>query len=312
MLAQARAKLAAPAAFPTVKPRDVDPATRDPAREPRRRAVMRVLLGVAYALHPQRLADVPALLFWTLHDSLRGRTEVPDPTRTRSRPDTFAGVVRNLCPETYLAAVRLGFFPWAHCGPLKWWTRRRRMVLLLPDLRVSRRVRRLLRNQAYRVTFDTAFDDVVAACAAPRDYNWHTLTWLSPRFMALFSSLHRQGFAHSFEVWNADGELVGGGFGVAFGRIFVGESMFSRESDTAKLGFAVLASHLRSWGFSAVDGRDHTPVMEKMGFREIPRAEFEALLKRNAAAPERLGPWHVSPDVALQRTAAPRAKTSVT
>lgn len=297
MLALERSHPAPRTAVPAGKK---DVSARLPAREHMLGAANRVLLGLAYALHPQRLRDIPPLLLWTTLDLLRGRTEVPDQSRTRSRPDTFGGVVRKLTPETYLAAARLGFFAWAHCGPLKWWTREKRMVLKLTDLRISRRVKRLIRKGEYRVTFDTAFADVLAACAAPRDYNWHTLTWLTPRFMQLYAALHRMGFAHSFEVWNGEGELVGGGFGVAFGGIFIGESMFSREPDTSKLGFAVLVAHLRAWGFTAVDGRDSTPVMEKAGFRMIPRAQFEALLEENQAAPERLGPWHASRDIALQ------------
>lgn len=281
-----------------------------PQREPPFDAAKRVLLGLAYALQPQRLADVPYVLIWTALDLLRGRTEIPHPDRTRSRPDTFAGVVRNLTPETYMAAARRGFFPWAHCGPLKWWTRRHRMVLRLPELHVSRRVKRLLRKGDYRVTFDRAFADVLAACAAPRDYNWHTLTWLTPRFMQLYADLHRQGFAHSFEVWNDKNELVGGGFGVAFGGIFIGESMFSREPDTSKLGFAVLVAHLKDWGFTAIDGRDHTPVMERQGFRLVPHAEFDALLDANARTPDRLGPWKATPEIAQKASGSKRSQPS--
>jgi leucyl/phenylalanyl-tRNA--protein transferase len=251
----------------------------------------RWIFGIAYALQPQRIAGLPALLIWTAGDLLRGGTSVPDQNRTRSRPDTFGGVVRDLTPETYLSALRLGFFPWAHCGPLKWWTRKRRMVLFLPERHVGRRLKRLLASGRYRVTFDTAFNDVVIACGAPRDYNWHSLTWLTPRFMRLFSALHRQGHAHSFEVWNGDGELVGGGFGVAVGRIFVGESMFSHEPDSSKLAAAVLYDQLEQWGFALVDARDFTPVLAKSGYREIPRAEYEDLLSQHAHAAGRVGSW---------------------
>ncbi len=303
MLALERQHLDAQADTPAAAAARKDVRARIPVRERVLCAANRILLGTAYALQPQRLRDVPPLVAWTVLDLLAGRTEIPDPNRTRARPDTFGGVVRRLTPETYLAAARLGFFPWAHCGPLKWWTRERRMVLRLSDLRVSRRVKRLIRKGEYRVTFDTAFADVLAACAAPRDYNWHTLTWITPRFMQLYADLHRLGHAHSFEVWNGEGDLVGGGFGVAFGGLFVGESMFSRETDTSKLGFAVLVAHLKEWGFSAVDGRDPTPVMEKSGFRMIPRAEFEALLEENKTAPDRLGPWQASRDIALQAIA---------
>jgi len=260
------------------------------------RRAARWVLGCAYALHPQRIASVPHLIFWTILDLIRGGTALPDRNRTRSLPDTFAGVVQDLTPASYMAAMRLGFFPWAHCGPLKWWTRRNRAVLLLSELHVPRRLKRLQKSGKYRVTFDTAFDDVLRACAAPRTYNWHTLTWLTPRVMRLFSDLHAKGHGHSFEVWNAAGELVGGGFGVASGRIFVGESMFSREADTSKLGLAVLCDELARRGFALIDARDMTPVLAAAGFREIPRTEFEKLLDAHVGANGKPGPWTVADD----------------
>jgi leucyl/phenylalanyl-tRNA--protein transferase len=266
--------------------------TRPFERESLGEAARRWVLGAAYALQPQRIASLPHLLLWTALDVLRGGTENPDQNRTRSRPDTFGGVVRRLTTTTYVAALRLGFFPWAHCGPLKWWTRRKRMVLFLEERHMGRRLKRTLRSGKYRVTFDTAFDDVLAACSARRAYNWHSLTWLTPGYRQLFAEMHREGRAHSFEVWNEQGELVGGGFGVAVGRVFVGESMFSREPDTSKLGCHVLYAHLQRWGFALVDARDHTPVLARMGYREIPRAEFETLLAAHAVeSADRPGPW---------------------
>lgn len=276
-----------------------------PLRETPVAVAKRWALGIAYALQPQRIASLPALVLWSTLDFLRGGTVVPDQNRTRSSPDTFAGVVRGLTPETYLAALRLGFFPWAHCGPLKWWTRKKRMVLFFPERCMSKRLKRLAASGRYRVSFDTAFDQVLIACGAPRAYNWHSLTWLTPRFMQLFSQLHRQGHAHSFEVWNADGALVGGGFGLAVGRIFVGESMFSLEPDTSKLAAAMLYAHLERWGFALVDARDHTPVLAKTGYREIPRADYERLLREHAQAPGRPGPWTVEADVVRDASEAP-------
>lgn len=282
--------------------RDANPRARNPKtsasaglplRETSFDMAKRWVLGTAYALQPQRVASLPHLLFWSALDLLRGGTRLPDQDLTRSRPDTFGGVVRDLTPESFLAALRLGFFPWAHCGPLKWWTRKKRMVLFFPELHVSRKLKRLLASGKYRVTFDTAFDEVLLACRAPRAYNWHSLTWITPRFLRLFSELHRQGHAHSFEVWNANGELVGGGFGVAVGRIFVGESMFSREPEASKLAGAVLYAHLERWGFALVDARDFTPVLARVGFREISRADYELLLREHAHNAGRVGAWAV-------------------
>ncbi len=273
-----------------------------PLRETPFEAAKRWALGVAYALQPHRVASVPHLLAWTALDLLRGGTEIPDQNRTRSRPDTFGGVVRGLTAETYVAAARLGFFPWAHCGPLKWWTREKRSILFFPELHISRRLKRLMRTGKYRVTFDTAFEEVLAKCAAPRAYNWHALTWLTPRYRAFFAELHRKGHTHSYEVWNADGELVAGGFGTVAGRVFVGESMFSREPDTSKLGSVVLYAHLKHWGFAFVDARDTTPVLSKTGYREIPRAEYEALMREHATGTSLPGRWiaELSPAEAVE------------
>ncbi len=262
-----------------------------PARETTAEIAKRWLLGTAYALQPQRIGSLPHLLFWTALDLFRGRTEIPDQNRTQSRPDTFGGVVRHLNAETYMAALRLGFFPWAHCGPAKWWTREQRSVLFFSELHISRRLRKLMRSGKYRVTFDTAFEEVVQNCAAPRAYNWHSLTWLTPRFRTLFADLNRKGHTHSYEVWNTEGELVAGGFGSVVGQVFVGESMFSREPDTSKLASMVLYSHLKKWGFAFVDARDRTPVLDKQGYRDIPRAEFEALMREHAGRSQTTGRW---------------------
>ena len=258
----------------------------------------RWLLGTVYACHPKRVGDLPYLLAFTLADIARGGTRVPDQGATHSRPDTFAGVCRDISPETIMAAARLGFFPWAHFGPLKWWTRKDRMVLFPNEQRIGKRLRRDMKKSAYRVTFDDAFDEVVKACAGPRKGRPAGLTWITPRIMWLYSDLHAQGHAHSFEVWSEDGRLVGGGYGIAVGRIFFTESQFSRESNTSKMGFAALNHHLAKWGFILNDGKQHAPGLEEMGFREIARAEFEALLAQHADVAVKQGPWKVEADLA--------------
>ena len=282
--------------------------------------MQRWVLGTAYALHPSRIADCPSLIAHTLADMARGGTRVPDPGRTWARPDTFAGVCCDISPETFLAAVRLGFFPWSHCGPLKWWTRKKRMVLFLGEHKLEKRTLREMRKNAYTVTFDTAFGDVMRACAGPRSYNWHALTWITPLMQRLYAGLHRLNHAHSFEIWNAEGRLVGGGFGISVGRIFLSDSLFSRERDVSKMASAALYFHLAKWGYVLCDGRDFTPMMDAMGFREITRAEYEALLAEHAHAGGHPLPWTVEADLAtvaawvtgLKRTgtAMETAKTS--
>lgn len=260
--------------------------------------MQRWVLGTVYALHPSRIADFPYLVAYTLADIARGGTHMPDPKKTFARPDTFAGVCRNISPQTFLAAARLGFFPWNHCGPLKWWTRRKRMVLFFGEHKLEKRCLREMRKNGYTVTFDAAFGEVVRACAGPRSYNWHALTWITPMMQRLYAGLHGQGNAHSFEIWNAEGKLVGGGFGVGIGRVFLSDSLFSRERDVSKMVSSVVYYHLAKWGYVLCDGRDYTPMMDAMGFREITHAEYEALLAEHAHAGGREEPWVAEADLA--------------
>jgi leucyl/phenylalanyl-tRNA--protein transferase len=255
-------------------------------------------LGIAYALKPDRIVDLPRLLWLCARDLARGGTVMPDASRTSPRPDTFAGVCRNITPETMIAAARKGFFAWKHCGPLKWWTRRKRMVLFFDEHKLEKRCLREMKKNTYRISFDTAFDDVVRECAAPRSYNWHSLTWITPLMQRLYRELHRLGYAHSFEIWNEGGSLVGGGFGIAIGLIFLSDSLFSRERDVSKMVSSALYYHLAKWGFVLCDGRDHTPMQEAMGYREIPRAEYEALLEKHAQAPILSRRWQAETDLA--------------
>jgi leucyl/phenylalanyl-tRNA--protein transferase len=267
-------------------------------RESLSQTLERWLWGTAYALMPRRVADVPYLLWNVARDLLRGGTRVPDPARTSPRPDTFGGVCRDVSAETVLAAARLGFFPWCHVGPLKWWTRKERMVLFFDEHHIAKRLRRDMRKSPYRITFDEAFEDVIRACAGRRSYNRHSLTWITPQIMRLYTELFDRGHAHSFEVWNAAGELVGGGYGLSAGRVFFTESQFSHEPNTSKMGFALFNYHLAKWGYVLNDGKDFTPTIDAMGFRLIQRAEFEAILKEHGHVGGHAGKWSVEATLA--------------
>ena len=261
----------------------------------------RWILGTAYALRPNVIRDTPHLVYRTALDLMTGGTRVPARDRTWPHPDTFGGVCRDVSAETVLAATRNGFFPWCHCGPLKWWTREQRMVLFFDEYHIAKRLRRDMKKAPYRVTFDQAFDEVIAACAGQRSYNRHALTWITPKIMRLYADLFDKGYAHSFEVWDAEGKLVGGGYGLAVGRIFMTESQFSLASNTSKMGFAVLNHHLAKWGFVANDGKDFTPTIDAMGFRHISRAEFDRILddrSMDEALIARIGRWTVEADLA--------------
>ena len=141
-----------------------------------------------------------------------------------------------------------------------------RCVLSFADFHMSKRLRSRLRQNRFHVTFDRDFEGVIKACAGRRDGKWH-LTWITPQIMHAYCDLHDAGYAHSFEVWNNDGALVGGGYGVAVGGAFTIESQFTRESHTSKIGFAVLNWHLAKWGFLLNDNKGPTQNTLEMGFR---------------------------------------------
>ncbi len=257
----------------------------------------RHIFGTHFAVSPGRIRHLPTFLKSAALDALRGGTRVPDPARVVACPDLFGGISRNISAETIIAAAKVGFSPWCHIAPLKWWTWEQRMVLFFDEHHMAKRLRRDMRAKGYRVTFDSAFEKVIKACAGRRSYRRHGLTWITPQVMYLYADLFDQGVAHSFEVWNSAGELVGGGFGTSLGRIFITDSQFSFEPNTSKMGFASLNYHLANWGYVLNDGKCFTPTIDAMGFRLIPRAEHLALL-RHASEEGRPGRWSVEADLA--------------
>ena len=254
-------------------------------------------LGAAWAVKPARLGGLPALAGLWLGDLVAGSGALPDPARARDDPYGLAGICHDLSVETLVAAHRAGLYPFAHCGPTKWWSPPERCVLFFEQFHIGKRLRRMLRQGRYTVTFDTAFDDVIKACAGRREGKWH-VTWVTPKIMRAYAALFDAGHAHSFEVWNEAGELAGGGYGVALGRYFVTESQFSREDNTSKLGFTVLNWQLARWGFALNDGKLPTPTITEMGFRPIPRADFLTRLAVAAAEPAVPAPWRFDGDLA--------------
>ena len=242
----------------------------------------RWIFGTLFVLQPSRIGTLPQLWWYTLSDLARGGTRLPDQARVHAKPDTFGGVCRDRSPETILAAARIGFFPLSHCGPIKWWTRSKRMVLFFPEHHIAKRFRTIMKKTRWRVTFDTAFDEVIKACAEPRSNRRFAMTWVRPEIMRVYAELFDQGHAHSVEVWDEQGRLIGGLYGVVVGRVFVTESLFFREPNASKIGYHVLNHHLGKWGYVLNDTKDATEMSAAAGFRLIPRAEFEALLAEHA------------------------------
>jgi leucyl/phenylalanyl-tRNA---protein transferase len=182
----------------------------------------------------------------------------------------------HLEPNFLLRAYAAGIFPMAdHHGGVSWYAPDPRAILEHDDFKVSRSLRARLRRRDFTVRVDTAFAAVMRACAAPRPGEYGT--WISEEFVDVYSLLHRHGFAHSVEAWREE-RLVGGLYGVHIGGAFMGESMFSRETDASKVCLAALVERLRGQGFALHDVQFLTPHLQTMGAREVPRAEYERRL----------------------------------
>lgn len=190
-----------------------------------------------------------------------------------------------------LAAYRQGIFPWFNADePILWWSPDPRMVLFPAEFKLSRSLKKRLGRADYSVRADTAFTRVMQACAAPREREGVQGTWINAAMIAAYSALHEAGHAHSIETWFRDekGEetLAGGLYGVAIGRVFFGESMFSRQTDASKIALAHLARWLRERDFAVIDCQMNTAHLASLGAREIPRVEFSALLAHACGQPE--------------------------
>jgi leucyl/phenylalanyl-tRNA--protein transferase len=240
-------------------------------RETPAETLKRWTLGTAWALKPSRITGLPALGRLWLSDMVSPPQRLPDPDDALLQPAGLCGIVHDLSVPTLLAAHRRGLYPFAHIMPLKWWSPPQRCVLAFGDFHMSRRMRSRLRQARYRVTFDRDFEGVIKACAGRREGKWH-VTWITPPIMHAYAALHDAGHAHSFEVWNCDGALVGGGYGVAVGGAFTVESQFTRESHTSKIGFAVLNLAPRPLGLPAQRQQrpDAPPVGDGFSDRPAP------------------------------------------
>jgi leucyl/phenylalanyl-tRNA--protein transferase len=202
---------------------------------------------------------------------------LPDPDQALDDPSGLLAAGRDLGPERLIEAYSRGVFPWFSEGqPVLWWSPDPRMVLRTDRFKASRSLRQTVRRRGgtgnWNLRLDTAFEAVMRACAAPRRTG--TGTWISEPMVAAYGSLHRMGLAHSVEVWNDAGQLIGGLYGVAIGRMFFGESMFARETDASKLALLALVRTLQTLNFPMIDCQQSTPHLASLGAGEISRAEF--------------------------------------
>ena len=207
-----------------------------------------------------------------------------------TEPDGLLAAGGDLRPERLLAAYRQGIFPWYSPGdPILWWSPDPRMVLRPDELHITRSLAKTLRNKPWQVTLDSRFAEVIAACAAtPRE--GQAGTWISAEMRAAYCRLHELGYAHSVEV-AIDGQLVGGLYGIAIGRAFYGESMFSWRSDASKVALAHLCRFLAAHEFGIIDCQMKTSHLASLGASPIRRRDFIAELDRLTRADGLAGRW---------------------
>jgi leucyl/phenylalanyl-tRNA---protein transferase len=230
---------------------------------------------------------------------LEADTPFPDISKALTEADGAAGLLAaggDLSPARLLDAYRQGIFPWfSHGQPILWWSTDPRMVLLTDRFVVSHSLKKTLKKiqrsmdtgGCWQVRFDTAFEQVMRACAGPRKDG--AGTWISEDIVRGYCALHARGFAHSSEVW-MDGRLVGGAYGVNIGRMFYGESMFAQVADASKIALAYLVHFLKKNGVQAIDCQQETAHLASLGAIPIPRAQFSELLQEAGAQP-RIEVW---------------------
>ncbi len=205
-------------------------------------------------------------------------------------PNGLLAVGGDLSPPRLLNAYRHGIFPWFNPGdPILWWSPDPRTILIPDQVHISRSLAKTLRRGQFQVSLDRAFHHVINACAGPRRQGEGT--WLVPMMIRAYQRLHRAGWAHSVEVWHQNA-LVGGLYGVALGRVFFGESMFSHHDNASKVALVYLCRYLEAQGYGLIDCQMATAHLRTMGAIQIHRADFSAILDLLCADAGTPGPWH--------------------
>jgi leucyl/phenylalanyl-tRNA--protein transferase len=221
--------------------------------------------------------------------------EFPPVEQALDEPNGLLAAGAGLSVARLLDAYKRGIFPWFNEGdPVLWWCPDPRMVLPTGAVHVSRSLRRRLRRDDYELTFDRDFRGVIRACAAPR--RMESGTWLIPAMIRAYERLREAGIAHSVELW-IDGEVVGGLYGVAVGRMFFGESMFTRRTDASKMAIVLLAAQLARWKFPLIDCQMRTDHLASLGAVEIPRRVFVRAVHDLVVLAPVPAPWRVDDDL---------------
>ncbi len=210
------------------------------------------------------------------------------PPLDAASPEGLLAIGGDLCPDRILSAYRRGIFPWFSGNqPILWWSPDPRAVLLPSQIRISRSLKKTIRNRGFRITTDQAFVDVVKECAKDREQQKGT--WITREMRDAYTALHSRGHAHSVETWQ-NGELVGGLYGISIGKAFFGESMFARVTDSSKTALVGLSSLLTTWEYHFIDCQVRSSHLDSLGAKCIPRNQFSKMLERAIRVP--VAPHH--------------------
>ncbi len=213
----------------------------------------------------------------TLLDPNFANQDFPSVHLALSDPDGLLAVGGCLSTQRIINAYSQGIFPWYSSeDPILWWSPDPRLVIFPGKLHISRSLQKTLRKQDFKISFDTAFTEVITACAAPRSQEIGT--WLTAEMQTAYIRLHKEGYAHSVEAWQ-DNKLVGGLYGIAVGQVFFGESMFHSKTDASKVAFVSLIQQLYLWDFQLIDCQVHTQHLVSLGAEDINRTRFCSLLQ---------------------------------
>lgn len=214
-------------------------------------------------------------------------TDFPPVSSAIKEPNGLLAIGGDLSEERLVEAYHNGIFPWYEDGqPILWWSPDPRAVLYPQNLKIAKSLKKTLNKQIFTVTFDTAFEAVILACAGPRQNA--SGTWITQEMVDAYTALHEAGIAHSVEAWR-DGKLAGGLYGINLGRIFFGESMFSHQDNASKVAFVHLVKQLQKWQFPIIDCQVSNQHLTSLGATEIPLAQFCQYLDNYVDLP---GPEH--------------------
>lgn len=224
-------------------------------------------------------------VFWLPEDTMI----FPDPMLANS--EGILAIGGDLSAERLLLAYRMGIFPWFNPDdPIVWWSPDPRFVLFPDELKVAKSMRPYFNNQKFQLSFDTQFEEVMRHCQQSKRKGQDGDTWITEDMIGGYCSLHDLGYAHSVEVWQ-EGILVGGLYGIAMGKCFFGESMFTKVANASKFGFISLVHRLQAQGYELIDCQQHTKHLESLGARALKRPHFLDLLQQYVNAPMPIEKW---------------------